>query len=219
MLVETVLREPCVRPGTMAPGDVHLRAEERPVDVAHVVVVVETGDGSPIMRHQVAAGCTLPSGRTRSMPFLLPVPWETPVTWPGHPVVLGLRTEVVLADGAVCRWTAPFEVHPSLGHHRLLEALWSLGFGLERVELAGGPLPEVRRSMPFVQRMTFRLPTAPAGGLSVALVAGPVGVDVVTVTAAGRRHAVVRHDGGAPHAAGPGSGSGHPVLDTCSDGR
>ncbi|WP_330186349.1 sporulation protein [Dactylosporangium sp. AC04546] len=185
----------------MAPGDVHLRSGKRPVDVAHVVVFVETGDGLPIMRHQVAGRCTLPAGRARAIPFLLPVPWETPVTWPEHPVVLVVRTEVAFAGGAVSCWTAPFQVHPSLGHRRLLEALRSGGFRLERVDLVEESLPEVRRSMSFVQRMTFRHCTGREGGMRVALVANPVGVDVVSATAAGRRHALVRHDCGTLHVA------------------
>ncbi|WP_238018936.1 sporulation protein [Dactylosporangium sp. AC04546] len=193
-MVVAELHEPCVRPGTMAPGRLHVVAGARVVDVEKAVLGVATGTGSTVIRHQVAGRFGLPARRSRSIPFLLPIPWETPVSWPEAPAVLTLRTRVAVAGGPAVDTAADLEVHPTLAHHRLVRAVTAAGFGLLRSGLAFTPLPGVRRSMPYFQDLTFQSHRPSGGGVRVAVVANPVGLDAV-VTAAGRRRLVaVRHD-------------------------
>ncbi|GAA2624823.1 hypothetical protein GCM10010399_65280 [Dactylosporangium fulvum] len=214
LFVDTVLHEPHVRPGTMLPGCVHLRAGIRPADIEHVTLVVEASDGVTVIRHRVATGVQVRAGRSRSIPFLLPLPWETPVTRIGDrslgPTSVGLRTLVAGDAGAGAEKEDPepdpMAVHPLPGHRRVLDAVRRLGYRLESTGFGHRSLPGVRRSLPFFQEFRFRpgpRHAGPSTGLRVAVVANPVGVDAVVETegpdgALEQAHFTVRHTDGPP---------------------
>ncbi|GGM25616.1 sporulation protein [Dactylosporangium sucinum] len=171
-MIRAELHEPCVRPGTMVPGEVHLRAGVAALPPGEVTLSVETRTGVAVIRHRVAVVSPVPPGRSRSVPFLLPLPWETPLTRPIPAVSVLLRTE---AHGESV--VEPIDVHPLLGHQRVLDAARRLGFRLVDAALQTGPLPGVLRAVSFHQEFTFR---PPAGAeLRVVTVAGPSAVDVV----------------------------------------
>lgn len=194
VLADAVLHEPCIRPGTMVPGEVHLVGGSQQVTVDHVELTIETECGSTFMRHPVAVGVAVPAGRTRSIPFQLPLPWETPVTSHPSAVTVRLRTSACIADEMCTGGPDLVQVHPLLGYQRVLDAVQRLGYRYVGAKLSDGPLPGVRLSESFFQEFVFH-PTEPDQEvLRAALVANPVGIDVVLSTVAGGRHQFsVRH--------------------------
>ncbi|WP_238017127.1 sporulation protein [Dactylosporangium sp. AC04546] len=167
-----MLHEPCVRPGTLVPGEVHVRAGATALPPGEVTLSVETRSGVAVIRHRITVASPVPAGRARSVPFLLPLPWETPLTRPIPAVSVLLRT-AAFGESAV----EPIDVHPLLGHQRVLDAVRRLGFRLVDASLETGPLPGVRRSVPFHQEFTFR--SGAGAELRVVTVAGPAALDVV----------------------------------------
>lgn len=115
--VDTVLPNPSTRPGLILGGQVNLTGGSRDVEIDHITVGLVTRievDGAEeeydafveFHRVGVAGGLPLAEGQQVSLPFQIPVPWETPVTdFYGQNLrgmTMGLRTEVAIR-GAVDR--------------------------------------------------------------------------------------------------------------------
>jgi sporulation-control protein len=185
ILASSVLNDPHIRPGTMAAGHVNLYSAHKPIDVRSVTtILVAYVDGAPvdILHHQVCADFELPAGRPRSIPFIQPVPWETPLTRLNGralpDVTVGLRTKVTATSDTRTDDLLPLEIHPTSGHWRLLDATRRLGWHVNGSTVTGAQLPGTRQSDPYLQR--FELHSSDRGSvLRVAFVADPVGVDVL----------------------------------------
>ena len=185
MFASSVLNDPHVRPGTTTAGHVNLHSGYKPIDVRSVTtVLVAYVDGAPvdILHHQVSAEFELAAGRPRSIPFIQPVPWETPFTRLNGlaltDVVVGLRTKVTATSHTQTDDLMPLEIHPTSGHWRLLEATRRLGWHVEGSIVTAAQMPGVRQSDPFLQRFVLRSPQD-VSALWVAFVANPVGVDTL----------------------------------------
>ncbi|MEV4509791.1 sporulation protein [Dactylosporangium sp. NPDC049525] len=201
MFGSAMLDERGVRPGTMAAGHVHLSGARHAKAVDGVTVTLMTvvsGVEVDFLRCQVSAGFTLAAGRSRSIPFEQPLPWETPFTQlaGGHlpAVSVRLRTTITVEGETRDVGVTPVTVHPTPGQWRVLDALRRLGWTFPHSEVRQGAVPGVRQSDPFLQWFDCMAPDV-AGPVRLTCVANPVGVDVLLETArdGGHRFAV-RHD-------------------------
>ncbi len=188
MFGSAMLDERGVRPGTMAAGQVHLGGGRSDVAVDGVTVTLMTvvsGVEVDFLRCQVSAGFTLRAGRSRSIPFEQPLPWETPFTHfaGGYlpAVSVRLRTTVTAGGQAHDVGTTAVTVHPTAGQWRVLDAARQLGWAFPHCEVRQGTVPGVRQSDPFLQWFDCVVPHAP-DLVRLTFVANPVGVDVLLDT-------------------------------------
>ncbi|HEX6076648.1 MAG TPA: sporulation protein [Micromonosporaceae bacterium] len=168
--VDTVLTNPNTRPGLILEGHVNLTGGSQSADIEHVAVALVTAveiEHSEGEHHGVAEFHRLPvSGRLRleagqrqSIPFQLPVPWETPITdvygqrLPG--MTMGLRTEVAIAHAVDKGDLDPVHVHPLPAQERILDAFTRLGFRFIGADLEHGRIHGVHQTLPFYQEIEF----------------------------------------------------------------
>ncbi|PSK65497.1 Sporulation-control protein spo0M [Micromonospora sp. MH33] len=168
--VDTVLSNPNTRPGLSLGGQVNLTGGSHDVAIDHVTVGLVTrveqenagGEYDAFVefhRAQVAGGLHLREGQHLSLPFQVPVPWETPVTSVYgqhlHGMTMGLRTEVAVR-GAVDKGDLdPVYVHPLPVQERILEAFGSLGFQFKGADLERGHISGLHQSLPFYQEIEY----------------------------------------------------------------
>lgn len=195
MFGSAMLDERGVRPGSMAAGQVHLGGVRHDLAVDAVAVTLMTvvnGVEVDLLRCQVSAGFTLLAGRSRSIPFEQPLPWETPFTQLAGAhlpaVSVRLRTTVTVAGEPRDAGVTPVTVHPTPAQWRVLDALRRLGWTFPRSEVRLGTVPGVRQSDPFLQWFDCAAPHPPAR-LRLTSVANPVGADVLLDTAPAGQHA------------------------------
>ncbi|MEV0647441.1 sporulation protein [Phytomonospora sp. NPDC050363] len=133
---------------------------------------------------KVAGEVLLAAGSTHSVPFALPVPWETPLsTLGGHQLYgirLGVSTELELAGALDKGDLDPLHVEPLPVHEAVLNALGRLGFTFSKADLESGTIPGSQ--MPFYQEIEYW----PGGQfrnsfkeLELTFVTGPSTVDVI----------------------------------------
>ena len=168
--VDTVLTNPNTRPGLNLDGQVNLVGGSQSADIEHIAVAlvtaveVEHGGGEArgaveFHRLPVAGRLRLEAGQQQSIPFTLPVPWETPVTdvyggrLPG--ITMGLRTEVAIAKAVDKGDLDPVYVHPLPVHEHILDAFARLGFRFTGADLEQGRIHGVHQSLPFYQEIEF----------------------------------------------------------------
>jgi sporulation-control protein len=193
--VDTVLRNPRVRPGEHLEGEVRFRggSSDHAVDEITVdftaVVEVEHGDSEhhatyTFLRSRVSGPFELKAGEARSIPFSISVPWETPLSSVGgHPLPgmrLGVATELVLAGALDKGDLDPLYVEPLPEQGHLLAALDRMGFRFSRADLENGTLRG--SSMPFFQEIEYY--AGPEwrrhfNQLELTFIAGPYAMDVV----------------------------------------
>lgn len=195
--VDTVLSNPSTRPGLMLGGQVNLTGGSHDVEIDQITVGLVTRvemEGAEeeydalveFHRVQVAGGLHLREGQHLSLPFQVPVPWETPVTdlygQHLHGMTMGLRTEVAIR-GAVDKGDLDSVfVHPLPVQERILEAFGRLGFQFKSADLERGHLLGVHQSLPFYQEIEYYAAPQYAHGVNEAeltFVAGEHGVDIV----------------------------------------
>jgi sporulation-control protein len=94
-----------------------------------------------------------------SIPFQLPVPWETPITdvygQRLHGMTMGLRTELAIARAVDKSDLDQVAVHPLPVHERILEAFQRLGFRFKHADLERGHIRGVQQTLPFYQEIEF----------------------------------------------------------------
>lgn len=195
--VDTVLAQPQVRPGGSLVGEVHLTGGSQEVAIEHVAlglvtrIEIEHGDHeghAEVEFHRVVVGgrFQLGEGEHKTIPFELPVPYETPITSVHgqhlHGMGLGVRTELAVAKVADKGDLDPVSVEPLPAQERLLEAFSQLGFHFKGADLEHGQLHGVRQELPFFQEIEFFPPAQFAGRINeveLTLVANPEGMAVV----------------------------------------
>mgnify|MGYP001301199086 CR=1 FL=1 len=168
--VDTVLTNPNTRPGLTLDGTVHLRGGDFDADIEQVAVAlvtrveVEGGDVEydsfvEFNRLPVAGPLRLVAGQQLSIPFQLPVPWETPITdvygQRLRGMTMGLRTDVAIARAVDKGDLDPVAVHPLPVQERILEAFARLGFRFKSADLERGRIYGVQQTLPFFQEIEY----------------------------------------------------------------
>ncbi|RIV41210.1 sporulation protein [Micromonospora radicis] len=195
--VDTVLTNPSTRPGMLLGGQVNLTGGSYDVELDHVVLGLITRvevDGAEadhdatveFHRATVAGGLRLAPGQQLTLPFQIPLPWQTPVTdFYGQPLpgmALGLRTEVAIR-GAVDKGDLdPVYVHPLPVQERILAAFGQLGFQFKGADLERGQIAGVHQTLPFYQEIEYFAAPQYAHGVTeveLTFLADEHGVDVV----------------------------------------
>ncbi|MBM7773573.1 sporulation-control protein [Actinokineospora baliensis] len=192
--VDTVLSDSRVHPGGVLTGEVRMLGGDADSDIDYValslVTRVERSDDSvaPVEfdRAVVAGRFSLPAGQQRSIPFQLPVPWETPVTEVFgrhlHGMALGLRTELAVAKAVDKGDLDPVHVVPLRSQEAVLAAFSQLGFQFKTADLEAGRIHGVHQQLPFFQEIEFYPPAHLARGITqveLTFVAEPGGMAVV----------------------------------------
>jgi len=193
--VDTVLRNPQVRPGDTLHGEVRFRggSADHRVDAITIdftaVVEVELGDHEShhtfsFLRAQVAGPFELKAGRPHALPFAIPVPWETPLSAIGGRPLPGMRigvhTELALAGALDKGDLDPLFVNPLPEQEYVLAALDRMGFRFKGADLEAGTLRG--STMPFYQEIEYH--AGPEwrrhfNELELTFIAGPSSMDVL----------------------------------------
>ncbi|WP_327185644.1 sporulation protein [Streptomyces sp. NBC_01334] len=170
--VDTVLDGEAVLPGGALSGQVRLRGGGAAVEIEEIGlellarVEAEGEEGESVgtvafERYVVGGGFRLGADEERSVPFSVTVPWETPVTeLYGQPlgVVLGVRTELAVADARDRGDLDPLVVRPLPVQEAVLEALGQLGFGFRSADLEHGRIGGTGQRLPFYQEIELTPP-------------------------------------------------------------
>ncbi|MGW8062249.1 sporulation protein [Streptomyces ziwulingensis] len=171
--VDTVLDPGAARPGGVLSGRVDLVGGPGGHDVEHVALELvarvgaspagpgDGGDEVAFGRHTAGGAFRLAAGERHSVPFSVPLPWETPVTeLPGRTpdVALGVRTELAAAGTTGRGDPDPLAVTPLPAQEAVLGALGQLGFGLRSAGLEYGRIGGTGQRLPFRQEIELSPP-------------------------------------------------------------
>ncbi|MCG5215538.1 sporulation protein [Streptosporangium sp. KLBMP 9127] len=191
--MDTVLAAPNVRPGQALAGEVRIKGGDFEASIEHVTLGLVVQDSSEdgadtreFFRAEVSGPFTLAVGEERTLPFEMPIPWETPLSeidgQPLRGVAIGVRTELSIAKAVDKGDLDLVRVNPLPAQDAVLHALIRLGFQFGGTELETGHLYGVRRDLPFHQEIEFYPPPQYAGGISeieLAFVASEHGLEVI----------------------------------------
>ncbi|WP_018253405.1 sporulation protein [Salinispora mooreana] len=195
--VDTVLTNPNTRPGLTLDGQVNLIGGDSPAAIEQIVVGLVTRveieghdtEYAGLMEFQrmpVSGPLQLAPQQQLSIPFQLPVPWETPITdvygQRLHGMTMGLRTELAIARAVDKSDLDQVNVHPLPVHERILEAFTRLGFRFKNADLERGSLYGVQQTLPFYQEIEFFASPQYAQTITeveLTFVTNPHGVDVI----------------------------------------
>ncbi|MET7944537.1 sporulation protein [Streptomyces sp. NPDC005302] len=170
--VDTVLDGGALPPGGSLSGEVRLRGGGAAAEIEHVVLELvarveaehEDGESEGLVtfeRFTVGGGFRLDEQEERSVPFRVTLPWETPVSeLHGQPlgIVLGVRTELVLAGAMDKGDLDPLAVRPTPVQEAILEALGQLGFVFRSADLERGRIGGTGQRLPFYQEIELTPP-------------------------------------------------------------
>jgi sporulation-control protein len=194
--VDTVLDGGAVQPGSPLSGRILMRGGTMNVDIERVTldlvarVEVESDDAEydatmAFSQQTVSGAFHLPQEQEYSLPFSIPVPWETPITevyGQALGIPLGVRTELAVA-GAVDKGDMdPLTVRPLPVQEAVLEALGQLGFGFRSADLERGRVRGTGQTLPFYQEIELSPSPQFAGAMrqvEVTFIASPNGLEVV----------------------------------------
>ncbi|MBT3152637.1 sporulation protein [Streptomyces sp. CHD11] len=194
--VDTVLDPAPVLPGGALSGQVVLKGGQADFDIEHVtldlVARVEAeheegeSEGAVVFdRFTVGGGFRLAAEETRSVPFDITLPWETPVTeLYGQPlgIVLGVRTELAVAGAKDKGDLDQLTVGPLPVQAAILEAFGQLGFGFRSADLEYGHIGGTGQQLPFYQEIELHPGPRYAHQINeveLTFLAGPAGLEVV----------------------------------------
>lgn len=166
--IDTILHDPHVTPGGVLRGEVRFTGGKVDYNVQGItmdftaVVEVER-DGQEhhanysFHRAGISGGFGLARGAAHTIPFSIPVPWETPLsTVAGHHLPgmrLGVATELALESALDKSDLDPLAVAPLPVHLRALEAVGQLGFAFHKADLEAGRISG--STMPFYQEIEY----------------------------------------------------------------
>jgi sporulation-control protein len=195
--VDTVLTDANGRPGGTLTGHVNLVGGSHDVEIEHITlglvtrIEVESGQGefgatSEFHRVGVSGPLRLAEKQELSLPFLLELPWVTPITavYGQHlrGMTMGVRTEVAIARAVDKGDLDPIAVHPLPVQERILEAFARLGFQFKNADLEHGRIAGVHQTLPFYQEIEYYPPAQYARGVNeveLTFVTNPHTVEVV----------------------------------------
>ncbi|MEV6120371.1 sporulation protein [Streptomyces sp. NPDC052077] len=170
--VDTVLDPGPVLPGGTLSGRVELVGGGAAFDIEHLGLELvarveaehEDGEGEGVVafgRHTVGGGFRLGAEERISVPFSVPLPWETPVTelhGQALGIVLGVRTEAAVAGARDRGDLDPLTVAPLPAQEAVLEAFGRLGFGFRSADLEYGRIGGTGQQLPFYQEIELTPP-------------------------------------------------------------
>ncbi|WP_405800335.1 sporulation protein [Streptomyces halstedii] len=194
--VDTVLTSGAAVPGGSLSGQVHLKGGSADFTVegitlelvARVEAEHEEGESERMVsfgRFTVSGGFVLAEGAEHSVPFDVPLPWETPVTelyGQDLGIVLGVRTELAVAGARDKGDLDRLSVAPLPAQEALLETLGRLGFGFRSADLELGHIRGTGQQLPFYQEI--ELSPAPqyaheVNEIELTFLADPGGLEIV----------------------------------------
>jgi sporulation-control protein len=183
--VDTVLDSPHAVPGQPITGQVRIQGGSSDAEIGQVVLSLvtqveverggfggfgggdERGEVAEFFRMVVQQGLRVPAGQLVSIPFQLPVPWETPITAVGGAALpglsVGVRTELLVAGAPDKGDLDPVLVAPLPSQNRVLDAFGQLGFSFRGADVEAGRLPGVPHELGFYQELEFFPPAQFAG--------------------------------------------------------
>jgi len=190
--VDTVLDSPHAVPGQAITGQVHIQGGNADAEIGQVVlslvarIEVEHGGDAEFSRLVVQQGLRVPAGQLVSIPFRLPLPWETPITGVDGAVLpgmsVGVRTDL-LVEGAPDKGDLdPVLVGPLPSQNKVLDAFGLLGFTFRSTGITAGPPQGVACELGFHQELEFFPPAQYAGRVNqvtVTFVANPDELHVI----------------------------------------
>ncbi|MFD1147208.1 sporulation protein [Saccharothrix hoggarensis] len=176
--VDTVLDSPHAQPGQVITGQVRIQGGSSDARIDRIVlslvtrVEVEHGDHefagkADFLRVEVAQDVRIAAGRPVSVPFQLPLPWETPITAVGGQplpgMTVGVRTELVISGAPDKGDLDPVLVGPLPSQDRVLDAFGQLGFQFRGADVEAGRIHGVHQELGFYQEIEFFPPAQFAG--------------------------------------------------------
>ncbi|WP_198680738.1 sporulation protein, partial [Lentzea terrae] len=189
--VDTVLDSPHAVPGQPITGQVRIQGGSSDAESGQVVLSLvtqveverggfggfgdfgggdERGEVAEFFRMVVQQGLRVPAGQLVSIPFQLPVPWETPITAVGGAALpglsVGVRTELLVAGAPDKGDLDPVLVGPLPSQNKVLDAFGQLGFSFRSADVEAGRLPGVPHELGFYQELEFFPPAQFAGRVS-----------------------------------------------------
>ncbi|MGY6655652.1 sporulation protein [Amycolatopsis sp. TRM77291] len=209
--VDTVLDSPHAVPGEVITGQVRIQGGSSDAQIEEILlslvtrVEVEHGDHeragtAEFLRVSAGSKVKVTAGQLTAVPFRIALPWETPISAVGGRelpgMVVGVRTELVIAGAPDKGDLDPVLVGPLESQDRVLEAFGELGFSFRSADVEAGRLHGVRQELGFFQEIEFFPPSRYAGRVSqveLTFVASPD--DLVVVLEADRRGGMFRSGG------------------------
>ncbi|MFE5504168.1 sporulation protein [Amycolatopsis japonica] len=209
--VDTVLDSPHAVPGEVITGQVRIQGGSSDAQIEEILlslvtrVEVEHGDHeragtAEFLRVSAGRKVRVTAGQLTTVPFQIALPWETPISAVGGRelpgMVVGVRTELVIAGAPDKGDLDPVLVGPLESQDRVLEAFGELGFSFRSADVEAGRLHGVRQELGFFQEIEFFPPSRYAGRVSqveLTFVASPD--DLVVVLEADRRGGMFRSGG------------------------
>ncbi|MFJ8958985.1 sporulation protein [Lentzea sp. NPDC102401] len=203
--VDTVLDSPHAAPGQPITGQVRIQGGSSDAEIGQVVLSLVTqveverggfggddehGDVAEFFRMVVQQGLRVPAGQLVSIPFQLPVPWETPITAVGGAALpglsVGVRTELIVAGAPDKGDLDAVLVAPLSSRNKVLDAFGQLGFSFRSTDVEAGRLPGVPHELGFYQKLEFFPPAQFAGRVNQ--------VELTFVANANELHVVLEAD-------------------------
>ncbi|MFI9010841.1 sporulation protein [Actinosynnema sp. NPDC053489] len=179
--VDTVLDTPHAQPGQVITGQVRIQGGSADAHLDRIVlslvtrVEVEHGDHefggtAEFLRLDVARDVRVAAGQPVTVPFQLPLPWETPITAVGGQplpgVTVGVRTELVISGAPDKGDLDPVLVGPLPAQDQVLEAFGRLGFQFRSTDVEAGRIHGVHQELGFYQEIEFYPPAQFAGAVN-----------------------------------------------------
>ena len=165
--VDTVLDSPHAVPGQAITGQVRIQGGSADAEIEQVLLSLVTQDEAEFFRTVVQQGVRVPAGQPLTIPFELPLPWETPITAVGGAALpgmsVGLRTELVIAGAPDKGDLDPVLVAPLPSQNKVLDAFGQLGFSFRGTDVEAGQVPGVSHRLGFRQQLAFFPPALYAG--------------------------------------------------------
>jgi sporulation-control protein len=194
--VETVLADVNVVPGGVVRGQVHIKGGsiDQQVEALSVglqaTVEVESGDSEfrqniEFTKVQLGGALALAARAEHTVPFSMPIPYETPITAIGGQPIrgmnIGVRTELEIAKAVDSNDLDPVVVHPLPAQQAILDAFFGLGFRFKHADMERGQIRGTRQRLPFYQEMEFYAPSRYKGvnEIELTFVADENAMDVI----------------------------------------
>lgn len=179
--VDTVLDSPHTAPGQVVTGQVRIQGGTADAEIGQVVLSLvtrvevdragrELGGAAEFQRAVVAQGLRVPAGQLVTVPFQLPIPWETPITAVGSTPLrgmsIGVRTDLLIAGAPDMGDLDPIVVHPLPSQDKVLDAFGHLGFQFRNADVEAGLLHGLRQELGFYQELEFFPPAQYTGRIT-----------------------------------------------------
>lgn len=162
--VDARLRNPSVVQGGTLEGDVYIMGSDSPttIDQLYLKVITqfkrESGDSEyteniTLSQFKLFDRMPVQAHEQRSVPFQIPIPFETPVTTMGYQRVY-LQTAAETSAIFDPSDNDPIQVQPHPHSQRVLQAIQNIGFSLFKVDCEYNP--RFGGQYPFVQEFEFK---------------------------------------------------------------